>query len=314
MFSGKNISILILTKNGGTIFEKSLSALMRCDGADEAEILIVDSGSTDDTVITAKRYENVVVHSIDPSEFNHGTTRNLGVRLASRKIVVMLVQDAVPTTVDFLERLVSPLTDSQVAGVYGKQVPGETAQFPERHCLAMTYGNALIRKETVGKAKLSDVFFSNVCAAIRREVLVRHPFPEGILMSEDQIWAKEILGNGHVIVYQPAAAVIHSHHYDWATLFRRYFDSGASLRGITADAFTDMIRYEIHYLSAGYRSARSIREFTSLLIHETVRAAGILTGKNYPLLPKSWTLKLSLHARFWDYCSRPEAAHRQAFV
>ena len=54
------------------------------------------------------------------------------------------------------------------------------------------------------------------------------PFVDDIVMSEDQAWARAVLLAGYRLVYEPRAAVRHSHHYTLRSAFRRFFDSGAS--------------------------------------------------------------------------------------
>src|SRR5688572_12288043 len=106
-----DLSIVLLTKNGGELFDDVLAGLFRCDGILETEVLMIDSGSTDGTLERAARYPHIRVHTIPPAEFGHGRTRNLGVRLTARPVVVFLVQDATPATADFLARLTAPLAE-----------------------------------------------------------------------------------------------------------------------------------------------------------------------------------------------------------
>ena len=47
-------------------------------------------------------------------------------------------------------------------------------------------------------------------------------------MSEDQEWSRRMLLAGHTIVYEPSAAVRHSHAYTLRAAFRRFYASGAS--------------------------------------------------------------------------------------
>ena len=47
-------------------------------------------------------------------------------------------------------------------------------------------------------------------------------------MSEDQEWSRRVLRAGYELVYEPEAAVHHSHRYSIADAFRRFFDSGVS--------------------------------------------------------------------------------------
>ena len=131
--------------------------------------------------------------------------------------------------------LLIPFADPQVVASYSRQVPRADANPMERFFLERRFPpGAPVRRERRGDATLTleDVFFSNVCAAIRREALLRHPFDEGLIMSEDQQFSRDVIAAGHVVVYQPESVVIHSHDYSFATCFRRYFDSACSLKVI----------------------------------------------------------------------------------
>ena len=103
-----HLSIVILTKNGGPLFQEVLAGLFACEGISETEILIIDSGSNDSTLEYATEYPQIRIHKIPPSEFGHGKTRNLGARMTTGSIIVFLVQDATPATPDFLQRLTTP--------------------------------------------------------------------------------------------------------------------------------------------------------------------------------------------------------------
>src|SRR6185295_4644573 len=59
------------------------------------EILVIDSGSRDDSVAIARAAGAEVV-SIDPARFGHGPTRNLGAERATGDVIAFLTQDATP--------------------------------------------------------------------------------------------------------------------------------------------------------------------------------------------------------------------------
>ena len=80
--------------------------------------------------------------------------------------------------------------------------------------------------------RIADFFFSNANSMLRKSVWEQVPFPEHVVMSEDQWWAREVLQRGYELAYVPDAAVEHSHDHGAIALFRRNFDSGASLRGL----------------------------------------------------------------------------------
>ena len=56
-----------------------------------------------------KKYPNMEVHHISQWEFDHGNTRNQGVRRSKAPYFVCMTQDAIPADEFLLERLLEPL-------------------------------------------------------------------------------------------------------------------------------------------------------------------------------------------------------------
>jgi rhamnosyltransferase len=267
-------------------------------------LVLIDSGSYDLTLEYAARYPEIQVHRIFPAEFGHGCTRNLGARLSKGNVLVYLVQDATPTTPDFLARLVAPLTRPGVAASYGRQLPRASANPVEQFFLQTTYPHLpQIRSyDPSNQPTISSIFFSNVCSAINRQVWEKIPFDESLIMSEDQQWAKEVLLAGFSIVYEPAAAVWHSHNYGLKQVLQRNFDSGCSLRGVVGDSMSQMVAYELNHLRAGIKHL--VREgntawISYFFLHEAVRAIGFALGQKAHLLPSVVKRRFSLHKYYW---------------
>lgn len=53
----------------------------------------------------SKKYKNVVVKHLSKREFDHGRTRNSGVRCSDAPVFVMMTQDAVPADEFLIEEL-----------------------------------------------------------------------------------------------------------------------------------------------------------------------------------------------------------------
>ena len=102
------VSIVIPTLNGGTRLRLVLEAIGRQRAGFPVEIIVVDSGSTDGSAEWLAARPLTLVQ-IAPDAFNHGTTRNLGIERSRGEFVVLLVQDAAPTTDTWLTALVAPL-------------------------------------------------------------------------------------------------------------------------------------------------------------------------------------------------------------
>jgi rhamnosyltransferase len=224
-------SVIILTKNAGENFERLLRKILAQKLVGEFEIIVIDSGSTDNTLHTCEEL-GINVHKIEPSHFHHGKTRNLGARLARGDFLVFVTQDALPQKDNWLQTLVDDFRDNNVMAVYGRQLPWSNASpqekffykhyFPERKLVVTLIDNHIVGSE-------SNIFVSNANSAIRKEIWENYNFSEKIPMAEDKEFASNVLCAGYQILYDPEACVYHSHIFNLSHLFRRYFDYGRSL-------------------------------------------------------------------------------------
>lgn len=147
------------------------------------------------------------------------------------------------------------------------------------------------RARTVGADDLARfgpgaTLFSNAFGAMKREVWERFPFP-GIVMSEDQAWAREVIRAGLTIRYVPEAAVFHGHRLSLARAFRRNFDSGSSLEqlGLTGGVWSAGLTHLSNELSWIARE-HGVLAASRGLVYETVRMVGFQLGRMERWLPK----------------------------
>lgn len=154
------ISILILTKNADKNIKESLEKVFSQDFSYGFEVIIVDSGSTDNTLKIVRQYP-VKLYQIKPEEFSHSGTRNYIASLAHGNYLVFLVGDASPIDDRWLKCLVDPLMhDSKLAAVYGKQSP-KTDTIPiHQFRLKWLYGDHKIEKDYFRSARDRKLFFS----------------------------------------------------------------------------------------------------------------------------------------------------------
>ena len=105
----------------------------------DLEVILVDSGSTDGTVRIAESMDGrcpVKVVSIQPEKFTFGYSLNRGIANASGHLVVFASAHVYPIYPDWLERLLAPLADPQVALAYGKQRGNASNHFSEHQISA----------------------------------------------------------------------------------------------------------------------------------------------------------------------------------
>jgi rhamnosyltransferase len=288
------VSVVIPVKNGGADLERCLSAIEQQVVDDVIEVLIVDSGSSDNSVQVARAHR-AAVYEIPAHRFTHGASRNLGASHAHGDVLVFISQDAEPADDQWLARLVGPLRrDSSLAGVYGRQLPHPDATPPERYFLDFLYGPTPRHQSAsrVEELSMDTTLFSNVNSAMPRSMWEAFPFAEDIVMSEDQEWSRRALLAGHDLQYEPLAAVRHSHNYSLVAAFRRFFDSGVSSdRAYMAgkrDSGRVLRRRAIEYARGEMRWLWTTGQRTWIpytVVYETAKMFGLVLGANHQRLP-----------------------------
>ena len=128
--------------------------------------------------------------------------------------------------------------------------------------------------------------------------LERFPFRDDLTMSEDQEWSRRALRAGFSLVYEPRAAVRHSHAYTIRSAFTRFFDSGVSAEHayVEGDASRAALR------RAGGRYARAELRGSGQPAHrrwipytaayELGKYAGLQLGLRHARLPRSLVRRL----------------------
>ncbi len=302
--AGDRLSVVIPVLNAEAYLETLLQAIFSQEPVAPADVVLVDSMSTDGTRAIAARYDRVRV--VDMPNFSHGKARNVGVREAKGDFVILMTQDALPRDDTWLRTLLLPFEDASVAGVYSRQVPYPDASPMERYFLQTHFPSGPAhRRERTKDAPLTfeDVFFSNVSAAFRREALLDHPFDETLIMSEDQQVSRDLLMAGYAVVYQPASVVIHSHNYTLPVVFKRYFDSVYSLTIVFPKH--DMGASASMGLSYLFREAKFILLKHPLwlpyyLAYTFMKATGTIAGHFADRMPRWMLRRLSLHHYHWS--------------
>lgn len=295
MSKGTEATVVLLTKNGGSSLRGCLERVFSQETDAAYEVLAIDSGSTDGTLDLLGRYP-LRLERIPPADFGFGRTKNLASHLAQGQYLVFLSQDAEPATTTWLDRLVTPLAEDSVAGVYGRQLPRTSTKPGEKFFLHTTYPP--YPRVHTGEMPRHGIAFSNVNAAVKRDLLLRYPFPEDVLMSEDQAWAREVLRAGYSLVYEPSAPVYHAHDYSLAGVFRRSFDSGAALHRILGRGFGPLRARGPGYLleELGYLVQLGHAQWVPYtLLYELCRVTGYLLGTQGEHLPTALRRRFSAY-------------------
>ncbi len=180
----------------------------------DAEIILVDSGSTDRTLAIAAQYP-VQVLQISPPEFTFGYSLNQGIAQSHGDLIVIASAHVYPVYPDWLECLTAPFADPQVALTYGKQRGNTLNKFSEQQIFRHWYPDQ-------SQAHQPYPFCNNANAAIRRSLWEAQHYDETLPGLEDLEWAHRIMATGYAISYVATAEVIHVHEETPMGVFNRY--------------------------------------------------------------------------------------------
>ncbi|NPA79787.1 MAG: glycosyltransferase family 2 protein [Thermotogae bacterium] len=294
------VSVVIPTLNAGERLERLLKSL-RSQTVD-TEIIVIDSSSDDGTPALASRMADVLL-VVAREEFNHGLTRNLGLRAASSDVVVFMSQDALPENSRTLEVLTEPIFAGDVVMAYARHIPPPGTKPPEVFFRHFSYPpESEVRDASMlPKYGLRVFANSNVCAAYLREKLLEvGGFPR-VILSEDLYVAAKLILAGYRTMYNAEARVIHAHDFNPLQIFRRYFSVGV---------FYAENRWLRRYGGRGDTLRFVLRELEFLaenhplwipyaLAENAMRILGLILGYNHRLLPKFLLPLLSGYRYYW---------------
>jgi len=259
----------------------------------DVQVILVDSGSTDNTVKIAIE-KNINIVRINPEDFTFGRSLNVGIEAAESDLILIASAHVYPVYPDWIENMLEPFSDPSVALVYGKQRGVEGSQFSERQIFNHWYPD-------VSQKLQEHPFCNNANAAIRRTLWEKNPYNESLSGLEDLAWAKWAQENNYKIVYIAQAEIKHVHEESWQGIKKRYLREGMAFKSIyPQERFTlfDLIRLFVKNASSDIRQAIKehilLREITGILRFRWRQFYGTYLGYKQSG-PLTWQLKQSFY-------------------
>jgi rhamnosyltransferase len=217
----------LLTGIGEQIFDRG-----------EIETVMVDSGSTDETLGIAREFP-VRILSIPKDEFSFGRSLNIGCSAAVGDVLVFVSGHCIPTGPHWIDKLVAPLQDGGIVYSYGGQLGNESSHFSEKQIFLKYF-------PLHDKLPQEGFYCNNANAALLRKVWEDNPFDEDLTGLEDMHLAKRLVAQGLRIGYVSDASVYHLHNETWQQVRRRFEREAIALQYIMPEIHLrrrDVFRY-----------------------------------------------------------------------
>jgi glycosyltransferase involved in cell wall biosynthesis len=221
------ISIVVPVKNEEKRINATLQSLAKIDYPNY-EVIIVDGGSTDDTINSAKEFPFKIIQATNSTP---GQGRNIGVKNSSGEVIAFTDGDCMPEK-NWLKNALSYLKCKGVGGVGGPMVANDKSNYNSKtmlDVLSTFFANAGSTNFARYK-KLRAVTNIPSCNAIyRRKVLEEAGlFSDDLRFCEDVDLNHKIRKNGYRVIYSPNVVVKHNWKVDsFFSLFRFFFKYGA---------------------------------------------------------------------------------------
>ena len=254
------VSIIVRTLNEAKFLPECLQKIGEQKYSGPVEIVVVDSGSTDDTVRIAANFNAKIVH-ISKSEFTFGRSLNVGCEASSGEVLVLLSAHCIPCDANWLQDLVNPLLEKTSEYSYGRQIARDgVSKFSEGMVFRKYYPEQACSPQV-------GYFCNNANSAILRSTWQRLRFDEKLTGLEDMELAKRLVNGGGTVSYVASSAVEHIHEESWSRIKIRYEREAAALVDIEPNLNLSISQaLKLFFLSALNDFKAADKKFSAMLL------------------------------------------------
>lgn len=238
-----NVSIIICTYNRSALLIQTLQSLLALEDLEQAEIIVVDNHSKDDTAACVKEFIGTygarldIRYIMEPLQ-GLSAARNTGILASKASIIAFLDDDAIPCRT-WITTIVSTFNSRpEVMAMGGKIAPIFESKRPEWLIKPFELPYTIVDLGSRIKEYPGQLHPCGANMAMRKLVFDISLFPLDLgrkgdsLLSGEETWLfGQIQREGHSILYHPQMAVDHfvptnRLTEDW--ILKRYYSQGIS--------------------------------------------------------------------------------------
>ena len=240
-FYDVSVSIVIPTYNAENYLKPLFDTINNQKGIRRVSIIIVDSGSTDETVRICTDYK-VKLIEIPQSEFSHSYARNLGASKVEDEYIIFMTQDALPSNDYWIYNMITPLVKHNVVAVSCIEQPRDNCELAyavESENFALYLG--IYDCDRIGSLPKIQNYetlrrngqLNDVSCAIVKSVFDQYKYRGDY--AEDLDMGVRLIKAGYKIALLSSEKVIHSHNRPCGYYLKRAVVDSKNLKEMFSD-------------------------------------------------------------------------------
>jgi glycosyltransferase involved in cell wall biosynthesis len=262
------VSVVIPTKNAGREFRHLLNMVKNQLGIKEIEIIIVDSGSDDDTINNGLEFGAEIIE-IPSEDFSHSGARNLGAEHSKGNYLLFLTQDALPSSNTWLFHMLVALKENDAVAASCIEYPRRDSDLFYR-TLSWNHNRFLGLDDRydllLSKPELEDPVLwrknaqlSDVACLIVKDVFEKYRFRSDY--AEDLDLGVRLIRDGYRLVLLATNPVIHSHNRSPYYYLKRWYVETLALPKILPGYIVSDVDFDVlvHEIVALYNAVDGLK-------------------------------------------------------